>query len=205
MLKGKELFEMTHRALNLLGKNPKMLELGSQGIQVPDVNEKIAKKYFKSIGVEHVSIDLNGMHGSLKFDLAQPIYYVNNFDIVTNFGTSEHIHDQYMCFLNIHCFCKVGGIMIHSVPLPKHWPMHCPYHYPMKFFDELANIANYEILEKKIVQLPGGPPAMQGKRGLACAILEKKDCKLFKKEEFRKLPIVVEDYKVNHNNLKILK
>lgn len=201
MLKGKELFEITHKAMGILREDPKglkMMELGSQGIDVPDINRSPAKNYFESLGIIHTSIDLDGLNGSIQLDLTVPLTeFYGKYDIVTNFGTSEHVRDQFECFKNIHYFCKNDGVMVHSVPLPGHWPKHCKYHYPLAFFVDLAASCNYDICEKKVISMPGG----KGKRSLATVILKKQDAADFMSaDKFIKLPIVTENYLVNHDN-----
>lgn len=87
----------------------KMLELGNQIFQDDTLirEESLphsAKEYYMNMGVEHTSIDLNGEDGALQIDLSKPIpeEYNNKFDIVTNFGTAEHVDNQFECWRNIH-------------------------------------------------------------------------------------------------------
>ena len=60
------------------------------------------------------------------------------FDLITNFGTSEHVSDQYMCFKNIHRLTRLNGLMYHIVPRIGNWTGHCPYYYDVDFFESLA-------------------------------------------------------------------
>ena len=55
--------------------------------------------------------------------------YIGKFNIVTNFGTSEHVKNQEQCFANIHNLCCAGGVMIHTVPMKNHWRGHGLYKY----------------------------------------------------------------------------
>lgn len=50
-----------------------------------------------------------------------PFIFINQFDVITNYGTIEHINDQYHAFKNVHDMCKSGGIMIHNFPPQGHW------------------------------------------------------------------------------------
>lgn len=131
--------------------NPiKMCELGNQIILAKQ--PIVAKEYFVSLGMIHVSIDMNGLDGSLQLDLSNPISeLIGEFDVITNFGTSEHILNQYQVFKNIHNFTKIGGFQVHAVPLVGHWERHCPYHYGKNFFDQLAKLSNYEIQDTQIL------------------------------------------------------
>ena len=81
---------------------------------------KNAKDVFKSLGFSNYKcIDPDGRHDALNFDLNENIKkqgFNEQFDLVTNFGTSEFCIDQYHCFMNIHNLCKEGGIMVHGLP-----------------------------------------------------------------------------------------
>jgi len=142
-------------------KSGSMLELGNQvmrGNKKPP--EKTGKQYFENRGMEHVSIDLNGRHGSLKKDLSKPIInqdWINHFDVITNLGTTEHVepHEgQYECFKNIHNFLSIGGILVNINPdadgaraTGYFKSRHCNNYYSKEFFEMLAEENNYEILD----------------------------------------------------------
>ena len=134
-------------------KGLKMCELGNQYLFVEGIQFRTAKEYFLSIGVEHTSIDINGQDDALVYNLAKPINdlkLLGNFDVVTNYGTTEHVYNQYECFRNIHNFCRIGGLFIHVGPLVGSWPFHCEnYYYPL-FFAKLAEKNNYRIIRNEI-------------------------------------------------------
>jgi len=119
-----------------------------------------AKDLFSWYGYNHVSFDLNGLHGAKKYDFSRIINEYNLFfDIFTNIGSSEHIgekvesekiynsgkYPQYYCFKNIHNMLKMNGLMIHVVPLVESWGRHGRYRYSNIFFDLLAKKNNYRI------------------------------------------------------------
>lgn len=152
----------------------RMLELGDQVIdETENLLEATGKEYFENRGVRHVSLDLNGLHGALKVDLAKPIEnpdWLGAFDIVTNSGTSEHIEPfeaQYECFRNIHNCLRRGGIAVHLVPdvveLEERgfWKGHCNYYYSHDFFAGLAGMSGCDLLSSKVM------------KGLRCACLRK--------------------------------
>lgn len=211
MLRPREILKMMNRGLKSIhvdNKKCSMMEFGSIGIDVKGVKEKIAKKYFKSLGMRHVSIDLDGRWGSLKLNLGKPILkFKGEFDIVTDFGTCEHVYNQYECFKNMHNFCKPGGMMIHVVPMPNNWVGHCEFHYDDKFFIKLSELCKYEILESMVMNMAGGPPRMKGNRRLICVSLKKTiDNKFTSPESFKKVPVTIEKYNAkNVNNLRFKK
>ena len=110
----------------------------------------VAKKYYETVlGVqEHVSIDINGKWGAiaLNLDLPVPNNLEGKFDIVTNYGTGEHVDNQFSFFRNVHNLCKKGGIIIHALVPVGHWPNHCRYYYDETFVNCLAEACNYETL-----------------------------------------------------------
>ena len=71
----------------------------------PPGSDKVFKhccKFFRSKGAKCTDIDLGfnrDRNGQYKLDLGKPIKkWPRKFDLLNNFGTSEHVHDQYHCF-----------------------------------------------------------------------------------------------------------
>ena len=157
----------------------KKLHLGELGNQ--DYNGKPAKILYNKKGTIHTSIDINGMDGALPYDLAKPISDKFNFDVLTNYGTTEHVENQYECFRNIHNMVKIGGLMIHGVPLIGNWPGHCRYYYNRHFFISLASVCKYEVVDQKIWR----NEFYAYPRNLVSAVLRKKENNEFiTKEDF---------------------
>ena len=65
------------------------------------------------------------------------------FDIVANFGTSEHVANQFNVFKVAHDALKVGGVMLNNVPF---YGMvdHGLFNYHLKFFCSLIANNRYE-------------------------------------------------------------
>ena len=145
------------------GKNLRMLELGDQVVKDSAIPEKTGKAYFENRGFEHVSVDLNGLHGAVVRNLAKPEQFKDwhdAWDVLTNCGTTEHVEpfeSQYECFGIIHDCIKVGGIAIHIVPdvyeRDEHgaWKNHCRYYYSKSFFELLAKECEYELLSNTVI------------------------------------------------------
>jgi SAM-dependent methyltransferase len=109
-----------------------------------------AELLYKSLGFTvYRCIDADGRHHALTFDLNKDIvqdhHFVDQFDLVTNFGTTEHVFDQCRVFQNIHAVCAPKGIMIHEVPF-HNWLNHGFYNYQPTFFYDLADANHYELL-----------------------------------------------------------
>jgi hypothetical protein len=135
-----------HEMVNKAGfrlEGLRMCELGNQCINDDYKGFSIAKKYFESLGVHHTSIDLNGKDGALPLDLNKPIK-LDQFDVITNIGTSEHVKNNTQCFENINNLCRSAGIMIHLVPAVG--TSHGIRQYTTKWFINLANKNDYKVL-----------------------------------------------------------
>jgi len=155
-------------------------ELGDQRMKWHPA--QTGKKYLIEKGVaEHVSIDWNGKNGALKRNLAEPINeWFNYFDMVTDFGTIEHVDGgQYSAFKNVHDFTKVGGVMVHALPLVGYLKGHCNYHYQESFPSLLASNNNYKCVVSEIRDIYG----RKGKQCLICFVLLKLTDKDFIVEE----------------------
>lgn len=117
----------------------RMLELGNK-----KTGNVSYKSYFESIGIDHTSIDWNGLDGALKLDLRKRIE-MEPFDMVTNLGTTEHVSEQYPVWENIHRLCKVGGVIVSMCPLPGDWWWHGNWYPTKDFYEEFAKLNHYRI------------------------------------------------------------
>jgi len=109
-----------------------------------------SKFLYDSLKVKsYTCIDIDGIHDSLKFDfnynIKEKYGFDQQFDIVTNFGTTEHIFNQLSCFENIHNMCKLNGYIIHSLPIVG-FSNHCFFNYHSTFFEHLARVNKYQLL-----------------------------------------------------------
>ena len=117
----------------------RMLELGNK-----KTGSDTYKTFFTAQGFEHVSIDWNGLDGALGLDLREPID-LDRFDMVTNFGTTEHVSEQEPAWRNIHNLTKVGGVIVSMCPMEGDWWWH-GQHYPKKsFYNQFAELNGYRI------------------------------------------------------------
>lgn len=141
-------------------KGCKMLELGNQHVMMTKEEARFArgvpaKPFFAEQGVAlHVSVDINGQDGALPMDLSMRINkpeWRNLFDIVTDFGTSEHvgntIQDLHQCRENCHTNVRVGGIMIFVNPMTGCWPGHGHHYFTCQHYALLAEKCGYRVLE----------------------------------------------------------
>ena len=126
----------------------KMLELGAQNMYDNDHYGSIAKAYFEQIGIEHTSWDIIPHQGAIQVDLREDLPIVHQYDIITDFGTSEHVDgNYYQVHKNIHNLCKVGGFIVHKNPKTGHWPGHGCNYVNMNFYITLGQLCGYECIE----------------------------------------------------------
>ncbi|WP_449258400.1 hypothetical protein [Chlorobium limicola] len=126
-----------------------MCELGNQKIKFLK-RRMPARKYYRQIGVkEHVSLDLNGINSAVAVNLDNPVpdSLLNRFNMVSDFGTIEHVNNQYPAFKTMHNLCMVGGIILHALPAVGHWPGHGRYYYSEQFFEQLADLCGYSFVK----------------------------------------------------------
>ncbi|SVE25247.1 uncharacterized protein METZ01_LOCUS478101, partial [marine metagenome] len=81
----------------------------------------LPQQMYHKIGIiRYESIDTNGHNNAHIFDmnknLAKDYDFHEKFDLVTNFGTTEHICNQANVFKNMHDLCNVNGLIIGIVP-----------------------------------------------------------------------------------------
>lgn len=91
-----------------------------------------------------VSIDFNGTKEALPLNLNAPLDLGEQFDVVINHGTAEHVFNVAQVFLTIHQHCRDGGLMIHDAPFTG-WIDHGFYTFQPTLFYDLAAANNYEI------------------------------------------------------------
>jgi hypothetical protein len=100
-------------------------------------------------GIDYRSLDIADGYRTTILDLNHarlPRSLRGRFDLVLNFGTTEHILNQYNCFKIIHDATKVGGHIVHSVPALG-FVDHGYVAYTGRCFFDLAGYNGYEITE----------------------------------------------------------
>ena len=120
----------------------------------------------KSIGCgSYTCIDVNQRHGALQMDLnyslAEKYQFHDEFDLVTNNGTGEHIFDQASVFRNVHALTRTGGVMVHVLPF-HNYINHGFYNVQPILFHDLAQANQYEILRMSLANKDGNEIAFVG-------------------------------------------
>tara|TARA_B100000700_G_C14872554_1_gene774106 strand:+ start:87 stop:1028 length:942 start_codon:yes stop_codon:yes gene_type:complete len=109
MLDLKELFEIAGLDKNLIDTFPNVKNW-------PFSPRCSSKHLYKALGINNYeSIDINGEHEALVHDLNKPFEdksKFNKFDIVTDFGSCEHVFNIAECYKTMHKLTKPGGYLI---------------------------------------------------------------------------------------------
>jgi hypothetical protein len=112
-------------------------------------NAPLARDFWTWLGFDYAAIDIDDSPGSIALDLnydSAPDHTRGKYQLVTNFGTTEHVANQLNAFKVIHDLTAAGGIMIHHLPM-QGMLNHGLVNYNPKFFWMLARSNGYKFLD----------------------------------------------------------
>lgn len=126
-------------------------ELGAQNNYAqPKLPAPYMKEWYEARGIEYDCIDLSAENGCTVADLSKVLEFEEGepqrFDLVTDFGTSEHVSDYYNCWLNKWNLCKDGGVIISENPMTGNWPGHGLHYLDTNFYFELAEALGCKLM-----------------------------------------------------------
>ena len=107
-----------------------------------------ARDFWLWLGFDYGAIDIDGSPGSIGLDLnydSVPPEVKGKYDLVTNFGTTEHVANQLNAFEVIHDLTSHRGIMLHELPA-QGMLNHGLVNYNFKFFWMLARSNGYRFI-----------------------------------------------------------
>lgn len=143
------------RALRL-PKGFSVCELGDQMVSGKVATPAV--EFYRSLGCgRYEAIDGNG-RGTLIADLNLAIYaahFDGGFDLVTDFGTGEHIFDQAQVWRTLHDLTKVGGFIAFDRPA-QGYPAHCFYLVTESWCRDIAAANNYRVVRLELGTTPRG-------------------------------------------------
>jgi hypothetical protein len=87
-----------------------------------------------------------------------------SFDLVTNFGTTEHVLNQYLSMKTVHELARPGGLIYHDLPLAG-YHNHGYFSYNPLLFQQLADANGYKVIMQHYSRSAAGtptPPFMRG-------------------------------------------
>lgn len=130
-----------------------ILELGNKGNE----NGVYRTDYLESGAKSYHCVDINGNDGAIPIDLRsesaaaqiQDATGIESFDIITNFGMSEHIPVQRTFYKCIHQISDIGTQIVHWTPAARKFREHgnqgSVWHAEESFFTSLAKHNDYRF------------------------------------------------------------
>jgi len=109
---------------------------------------QLARELWEWLGFDYNSIDVDGSEKAIPLDLnydEAPPEYIGKYNLVTNFGTSEHVINQLNVFKMIHELTAFGGLMVHVLP-SQGMLLHGLFGYTPKFFWKLCKSNGYHVV-----------------------------------------------------------
>jgi hypothetical protein len=129
------------------------------GVEHLPADAPFAKDFWEWLGCSYMATDLDTSPHIIPLDLnfdEVPTAHRGKYDLVTNFGTTEHVVNQMQAMKIIHDLTAAGGLIMHTVPV-QGYVDHGLFNYNPRFFELLALSCRY-----RICALHGG---CQGKAG----------------------------------------
>ena len=122
-----------------------VVELGDQYITQGE--RRLASDFYRELGCgRYECIEGNG-RGSILADLNEPLDpHPGRFDLVTDFGTGEHVFDQRQVFETTHSLIGPGGWWVFDRP-SQGYPGHCYWLADECVWRDVAEWNEYEIWE----------------------------------------------------------
>jgi hypothetical protein len=161
---------------NFLAATPKLEEIGRVfGVERPpplpspnrshivhgelehlDAKAPSARDFWLWLGFDYAAIDVDGSPGSIPIDLnfdSAPPEAIGKYQLVTNYGTTEHVANQLNAFKIIHDLTSVAGVMVHELPAQGH-VNHGLVSYNFNFFWMLSRSNGYKVVLADYRQSP---------------------------------------------------
>lgn len=106
-----------------------------------------ARALYRELGAtEYFSLDLDDERADFRLDLNSVTALPRKFDIITNFGTAEHVFNIANVISFIHNHLEVGGLALHVMPTRGGYN-HGFYNFQSTWYRDLAVANRYEIVD----------------------------------------------------------
>ena len=107
-------------------------------------------------GFRYTALDIFHATNTILFDLnihAPGPRLASQFDLVTNFGTTEHVINQLRAFQTIHDLTRPQGLIYHDLPLAGYLN-HALFRYDPLFFRTVVATNDYDVILQEITMGP---------------------------------------------------
>lgn len=115
----------------------------------PHIPTLFLGEFLELTDIEYVAFDVVATRKAERFDLNIHTLAENQrgaFDLVLNFGTTEHLVNQFNAFRVMHDAVRPGGFIFHQIPATG-FLSHGFFCYTPMFFRALAEANGYELAE----------------------------------------------------------
>jgi hypothetical protein len=110
-------------------------------------NHVAARALYREFGLsEYFSLDLDDERADFRCNLNEVTTLPRRFDLITNFGTAEHIFNVANVIALIHDHLQVGGLALHVLPTRGDYN-HGFYNFHSTWFRDLAGANGYDIVD----------------------------------------------------------
>lgn len=162
-----------------------------------------SKKFYEDLGFsDYSSIDINNEHGAIPLDLNDELKdekLFNKFDVVTDFGSCEHVFNVSECYKTIHKILKVNGLIIITQAVSRG---NGYFLYDRSFLDGIVAANNYDILYSSYIVTTGTKTASMSDKQFHIP-LSKDLVDTLNLESFKKLGICMVLRKKKNEDFKI--
>lgn len=122
----------------------------------PQIKATAMRPLYETLGLSHYkSIDLVDPRSDYLIDLNYARSLPGRWDVITDFGTSEHLFNIANAAELIHNHLSVGGLRLHVSPTRGDYD-HGFYNIQASWFHEMARANNYEIVSLLLIRDFGG-------------------------------------------------
>jgi Methyltransferase domain len=110
------------------------------------------RAFYGALGLDRYwSLDLDDPRADYRMNLNDPISLARRFDVITNFGTLEHVFNVGTAMKCIHDHLEVGGLALHVLPTRGDYN-HGFYNLHSTWYRDVARANGYEIAD--LVYMP---------------------------------------------------
>ena len=110
------------------------------------------RDFYALLGLDdYHGADIGDQRANYSVDLNKPVRLGRQFDVITNFGTLEHVFDIANGMELIHDHVKPGGLMLHVMPTRGDYN-HGFYNINSRFYRNVAIFNRYEVVD--LVNVP---------------------------------------------------
>lgn len=114
------------------------------------------RAFYATLGLqEYKSLDLTDQRADFRLDMNEPLSLPRTFDVVTNFGTLEHVFNVANVARAIHDHLNAGGLALHVLPTRGDYN-HGFYNLHSTWFRDLADANGYEVVDIVLIPDFGG-------------------------------------------------